>query len=148
MNCTCTCMYAYSVHTVCTLNWYICVCSVSSIISGPFMCVCVCMYTQKQARKEAVLIQAPTVEEDDDDNGYSLSYVQDGMLSGQVKVQSLPTHTHTHTHTHKRTRTCMHAYAHIRTYYNMMTILIYSLTLPSYVHLRTILLYNNYIQFY
>ena len=52
------------------------------------MCVCVCMYTQKQARKEAVLIQAPTVEEDDDDNGYSLNYVQDGMLSGQVKVQS------------------------------------------------------------
>ena len=53
------------------------------------MCVCLCMYTQKQARKEAVLIQAPTVEEDDDDNGYSLNYVQDGMLSGQVKVQSV-----------------------------------------------------------
>ena len=69
------------------VNWYTCVCSISSIISGPFMCVCVCMYTQKQARKEAVLIQAPTVEEDDDDNGYSLNYVQDGMLSGQVKVQ-------------------------------------------------------------
>ena len=47
------------------------------------------MYTQKQARKEAVLIQVPTVEEDDDDNGYSLNYVQDGMLSGQVKVQTV-----------------------------------------------------------
>ena len=81
------------------------------------MCVCVCMYTQKQVRKEAVLIQAPTVEEDDDDNGYSLSYVQDGILSGQVKVQSLPTHTHTHTHTHTQMHTHLHAcictYAHV-----------------------------------
>ena len=59
------------------------------VLSVIHSCACVCMYTQKQARKEAVLIQAPTVEEDDDNNGYSLNYVQDGMLNGQVKVQSL-----------------------------------------------------------
>ena len=72
-------MHIVYIQCVLSIGTYVYV--VLVVLSVVHSCVCVCMYTQKQARKEAVLIQAPTVEEDDDDNGYNLNYVQDGMLS-------------------------------------------------------------------